>query len=339
VSFAACIIRSMYRRDAYVRRALSRTVTVTDLFSGAGGSSEGLRQAGCVISCCANHNPLAVATHQKNHPGTEHRIANLSEVDWRTFPATDILWASPSCKWQAPAGGRARPSVEVELRRDDPGSIDRATAFAVVAAAEVHRYPVIFVENVPAFQSWTLFQWWLDGLAALGYARQIRILDSVNFGLPQRRPRFYAIFTQLGIEVDLTPAESVPVHAAAILDDHPVQLVQRRLYVTPQIEQITDREVPHLVTYRRNARARRTDLYPLATVSAGGNHHGLAVVDRSGQAWHRMLTNRECARGQGFPDGYEFLGTDVEVKRQIGNAVPVAVAKWLGGRACDALAA
>lgn len=36
---------------------------------------------------------------------------------------------------------------------------------------------------------------------------------------------------------------------------------------------------------------------------------------------------------------YEFLGSDAEVKRQIGNAVPVSVAKWLGERACDALAA
>jgi DNA (cytosine-5)-methyltransferase 1 len=316
-----------------------RKFTVTDLFSGAGGSSEGLRQAGCVISYCANHNPVAVATHQKNHPGTEHRTANLSEVDWRTFPDTDILWASPSCTWQAPAGGRKRPSIDVELRRDDPGSIDRATAFAVIAAAEVHRYPVIIVENVPAFQSWTLYQWWLDGLAALGYHAQIHTLDAVNFGLPQRRPRFYAMFTQPGINVDLTPPVIAPVHAEAILDDHPVQRVERRLYVTPQIEQITDTDVPHLVTYRRNARPRRTDQYPLATVSAGGNHHGRALIDRRGQAWHRMLTNRECARAQGFPDSYEFTGTEAAVKRQIGNAVPVSVACWLGAQTCAALTA
>lgn len=107
--------------------------------------------------------------------------------------------------------------------------------------------------------------------------------------------------------------------------------VTRRLYVTPQIEQITDEGVPHLVTYRRNARARRADRHRMATVTAQGNHHAIAtIVD--GVAHHRMASNRECARAQGFPDDYRFAGSPVEVKRQIGNAVPVGVPRWLGGR-------
>jgi DNA (cytosine-5)-methyltransferase 1 len=50
-----------------------------------------------------------------------------------------------------------------------------------------------------------------------------------------------------------------------------------------------------------------------------------------------MLTNRECARAQGFPDGYRFHGTAKDVRRQIGNAVPVGIARWLGERTADAL--
>jgi DNA (cytosine-5)-methyltransferase 1 len=45
-----------------------------------------------------------------------------------------------------------------------------------------------------------------------------------------------------------------------------------------------------------------------------------------------MLTNRECARAQGFPDSYRFVGSTKDVKKQIGNAVPVNVAKWIGER-------
>src|SRR5690606_32955805 len=55
-------------------------LTVTDLFAGGGGSSEGLRQAGYDIRISTNHWPVSVATHQLNHPETEHRTADLSNT-------------------------------------------------------------------------------------------------------------------------------------------------------------------------------------------------------------------------------------------------------------------
>jgi DNA (cytosine-5)-methyltransferase 1 len=309
----------------------------TDLFAGAGGSSEGLTQAGYQVAIAANHWPVAVATHQLNHPDTEHRTADLSEVDWRSFPTTDVLWASPSCVWHARAGGRRRPPAEIEKMRQDAGAIDRATAFAVIAAAEVHSYSAVIVENVPEFQDWTLYGWWLDGLRALGYDRITPlILDAADYGHAQHRKRLFIVATRDGLAVDLTPPPARPVTASEILDDDPGKPVTRPLYVSPQIEQIRDENIPHLVTYRRNARAKRADRHPLACVTAGGNHHGVAIV-RDGRAWHRLLTNRECARGQGFPDAYEFVGTGAEVKRQIGNAVPVGIARFLGERVAAAI--
>uniref|UniRef100_UPI003D7699D7 DNA cytosine methyltransferase n=1 Tax=Salmonella enterica TaxID=28901 RepID=UPI003D7699D7 len=77
----------------------------------------GLMQAGVHVVIAANHWQLAVDTHRDNHPDTEHRVADLSEVDWRAFPSTDVLWASPSCVWHARAGGRRRPPAEVERLR------------------------------------------------------------------------------------------------------------------------------------------------------------------------------------------------------------------------------
>ncbi len=311
-------------------------ITATDLFAGAGGSTEGLAQAGVHVVLAANHWPLAVATHTTNHPDTAHRTTDLSEVDWRTFPTTDLLWASPSCVWHARAGGRAQPPAAVELARTDPGAIDRATAFAVIAAAEVHRYPIIVVENVVEFRRWVLYRWWLDGLAALGYRVRELILDAVDFGHAQHRRRLFLIATRDRLALDLTPPTLAPVMAAEILDPHPGHPVTRRLYVSDQIDTIHDDGVPHLVTYRRHARARRADAHPLAAVTAGGNHHAVAtLVD--GRPHHRMLTNRECARAQGFDDRYRFHGRTGEIKRQIGNAVPVGIARWLGHQAVTAL--
>ncbi|MDQ0376536.1 DNA cytosine methyltransferase [Amycolatopsis thermophila] len=310
-------------------------ISATDLFGGGGGASEGLRQAGLHVAVAANHLPIAIATHKLNHPETEHRTENLLEVDWRTFPWTEVLWASPSCVWHARSGGRKRPPAEVELKRADPGAIDRATAFAVIAAAEVHRYPVIVVENVTEFLAWSLYRWWLDGLRALGYTVETLVLDAADFGHAQNRPRLFIVATR-GIKLDLTLPDIAPVTAADILDPDLGRPVTRRLYVSDQIEQIDTEGVTHLVTYRRNAKPLRADRHQLATITAGGNHHAIAtIVD--GVPHHRMLSNRECARAQGFPDTYQFLGNSKDVKKLIGNAVPVGIARWFGERAAAAL--
>jgi DNA (cytosine-5)-methyltransferase 1 len=315
---------------------MTEPLTVTDLFAGAGGSSTGLALADWRIEVAANHNPTAVATHRLNHPDTDHRIADLSEVDWMRFPTTTLLWGSPSCTAQAKAGGRQKLTVEDELRRDDPRAIDRATAFAIVAAAEVHLYPVVIVENVPEFRDWVLYRWWLEGMRALGYRIEQLVLDARDFGHAQNRKRLFIVATRDGLDVDLTPPTIAPVYADQIVEDDPGKPVTRRLYVADQLDAITEENVPHLVTYRKHSKARRADAHQLATITAGANHHAVArVID--GQQWHRMLSNRECARGQGFPDSYEFTGNQADVKRQIGNAVPVGVARWFGVRVAAAL--
>lgn len=45
---------------------------------------------------------------------------------------------------------------------------------------------------------------------------------------------------------------------------------------------------------------------------------------------HRVVSVRECARSQGFPDFYLFCGTILDKHRQIGNAVPPPLGAALG---------
>jgi len=54
---------------------------------------------------------------------------------------------------------------------------------------------------------------------------------------------------------------------------------------------------------------------------------------------HRPITHREAARIMGFPDDFKFVGSKTEVARQIGNAVPLALAQAIGRAVLDGLRA
>ena len=102
------------------------TLTVTDLFCGAGGASSGLVEAGLGVVLAANHWPTAIATHAANHPGTEHLCADINNLDMRRLPRTDELWASVICTEISPAGAGAGPGGSLRSwstgRSSRPGS-------------------------------------------------------------------------------------------------------------------------------------------------------------------------------------------------------------------------
>src|SRR5690348_8067942 len=92
------------------------TLTITDLFCGAGGSGLGAHAAGYELVMAANHWDRAIATHAANFPDTEHDCADISQVDPRRYRTTDVLWASPECTNHSQAKGRKRNQLD---RRPD----------------------------------------------------------------------------------------------------------------------------------------------------------------------------------------------------------------------------
>ncbi len=52
---------------------------------------------------------------------------------------------------------------------------------------------------------------------------------------------------------------------------------------------------------------------------------------------NRPITHREAARLQGFPDDFKFVGSKVEIAKQIGNAVPVALAQAVAAEVARSL--
>ncbi|MGR8009240.1 DNA cytosine methyltransferase [Streptomyces hypolithicus] len=196
------------------------SLSFTDLFCGAGGSSTGLVAAGYDLALAANHSRVAVETHAANHPGAEHVCADINNYDMRRLPRTDVLWASPICTEISPAGGRRRTRGQLGFDLEEFGPVEsgawertRATAYDVIRATEVHRYAAVLCENVVEFAAdWELFEWWRTGMHHLGYTSQVVSVSSAHVGgedneqAPQWRDRIYVVFTRKGVPLpDLAP--------------------------------------------------------------------------------------------------------------------------------------
>lgn len=192
------------------------TLTVTDMFCGAGGSSLGASfNEGVELKLALNHWPRAIETHNTNFPNAGHDCADVSQVNPRRYGSTDILLASPECTNHSLAKGARRrktPSAQGSIFEDGPASDaeqekSRATMWDVPRFAEHHRYRAIVVENVVDAYKWgpdddgSLFHSWLGVMTALGYEHEIVYLNSMFTGLvPQSRDRMYVVFWQRGIK-------------------------------------------------------------------------------------------------------------------------------------------
>ena len=184
------------------------TLTLTDLFCGAGGSSTGAIQIpGVKVRFAANHWPLAIETHNTNHPDADHLCADLSQIDPRVFPRTTMGWFSPECTNHTIAKGRkrvdAQPDLFGEILPDEAAERSRATMWDVVRFTEYHRYELVFVENVVDAWHWQPFQAWLMAMDSLGYDHHIVFVNSMHAqvfgpGAPQSRDRMYVVFWRKG---------------------------------------------------------------------------------------------------------------------------------------------
>jgi DNA (cytosine-5)-methyltransferase 1 len=185
------------------------TLTITDLFCGAGGSSLGATAVpGVELRIAANHWQLAVDSHAANFPDADHDVADISAADPRRYPRTDILWASPECTNHSQAKGRRRddgqPDLFGEVLPDAAAERSRATMWDVPRFAEHHLYRAVVVENVVDAAKWVMFPAWMQAMDLLGYDHQIVYLNSMHAPAlatpraPQSRDRMYVVFWRRG---------------------------------------------------------------------------------------------------------------------------------------------
>ncbi len=159
----------------------------------------------------ANHWALAIETHNSNFPNADHDCADVSQVDPRRYPRTDILIASPECTHHSQARSKKHDADLFNPGGDPAAERSRATMWDVPRFAEHHGYQCVVVENVvEAATRWPPFPAWLESMHLLGYEHQIVCLNSmVAHPTPQSRDRLYVVFWRTGNtapDLDIRPS-------------------------------------------------------------------------------------------------------------------------------------
>jgi DNA (cytosine-5)-methyltransferase 1 len=289
-----------------------------DLFAGAGGFSCGARMAGVHVAWAANHWPTAVEWHTANHPATRHACQDLQQADFRDAPGHDLLLASPACQGHSHARGTDKPHHDGQ----------RATAWAVITCAEVHRPQVVLVENVPEFTDWLLWPAWCAAMHALGYALAPMVIDAADHGVPQHRQRLFVVATRTQHPIALPPIRRAHTPAADIID-----------FGAGTWSRI-DKPGRSRNTLARVAAGRRThgDRFLAPYYGSGSGETGRSLHRPIGtittrDRWSvidgermRMLSADECRAAMGFPADYQLPARHAQAVHLLGNAVcpPVA---------------
>lgn len=195
---------------------MSLDVTVTDLFCGAGGSSQGAEAAGARLVMAANHWRLAIETHSSNFPHADHDCADISQVDPRRYPSTDVLIASPECTNHSQAKAHRHKPTIWDPRVDPGEERSRATMWDVPRFAERHRYQIVIIENVVEARRWEPYPAWLHAMTLLGYEhRELFLNSAIAHPTPQSRDRLYVVFWRRG-----NPAPDLDVRVPCWCSEH-----------------------------------------------------------------------------------------------------------------------
>jgi DNA (cytosine-5)-methyltransferase 1 len=174
---------------------------IVDNFAGGGGASTGIELAlGRSVDIAINHDSVALAMHQVNHPQTVHLAEDVRAVDpvevTKGRPV-GLAWFSPDCKHHSKARGGKPKDKNI-----------RGLAWVVVKWATRVRPRVIMLENVEEFEDWCpldandnpspwrprwFFECLLGALRRRGYKVEHRELRACDYGAPTIRKRLFLI--------------------------------------------------------------------------------------------------------------------------------------------------
>lgn len=299
----------------------NKKIKVIDLFAGIGGMRLGFEQAGFKIVYSNDIDKDACITYRTNFGEIDEK--DIREVDPLTIPEFDVLLGGFPCQPFSMIGKRDG--------LNDP----RGKLFNEVVKFLNIRKPKAFVlENVRHLfrhnkgETYALIKSELEK-AGDGYTVVEKILDSKDFGVPQHRERIYIV----GIKNNRQNFEFPKLEKSS--DDNKLKNVLEKK--VPEKYYLSQRYYEGLLAHKQR-HAEKGSGFGCEIISPEGVSNTLVcgsmgrernlIKDRPVQKnkWGvRKLTERECARLQGFPDWFEIPVSTTQAYKQFGNSVSVPV--------------
>lgn len=190
------------------------------------------------------------------------------------------------------------------------------------------------VRNLTAHDNGNTFKVICSHLKALGYHVYSKVLNALDFGVPQKRERI--IIVGFRDNVNFSFPKPVPASERKELKDVLEANVDEKYYVREQIRQsrlmrLKDPNYPKPYISHENMAGSITPHPYSSCLRAGASANYILVNDE------RRPTEREMLRLQGFPEEFKIVVSYGQIKHQTGNAVAVPVIKAVAKQMLSAL--
>lgn len=295
--------------------------TFIDLFAGIGGIRLPFEELGyrCVFS--SEWDRSAAATYEANFG--EKPCGDITRIPAAEIPRHDLLLAGFPCQAFSIIG-------KMKGFEDTRGTL----FFEVLRILAYHKPQAVLLENVKQLTTHDhgrTFAVILESLQDLGYHVKWKVLNAMDFGLPQKRERVILV----GF-LDHRQSESFhfdfpsrPYNLADVLE--PDEEVDKKLFASDLI-----------IEKRKQRTAGKRLFYP--SVWHENKSGNVSVLDhacalRTGASYNYLLINgirrpssRELLRFQGFPDSFKIAVSHCEIRRQTGNSVAVPMIREIAKR-------
>ncbi len=340
-----------------------------DLFSGAGGLSLGFSDprfsGGFEPILAIDNDPAAVATHAANFAG-DAVCANLEDwLETNDVPKADVVVGGPPCQGfsllNRNRSGDARRALWVPFI--EVAHLSDASVFVMENVAELLRSPELDAirttakahgfetaasivnaadYGVPQTRRRTFVIGWKPGAApaefpplpthaqpdkSLNLPPWLTVRDAIS-DLPEPTKTEITGEPPLDLHIRRTPtAKSIKRYKAVPEGGNRFDLQMNAPEITPDCwkrKKSGGTDLFGRLWWDRPSVTIRTEFFK---PEKGRYLHPEA---------HRPITHREAARLMGFPDSFRFVGTKVEIARQIGNAVPPPLAGAFGNLVAEA---